>query len=305
MSLTLRQVRYFVATAEIGQISQAALHLNISQSAVTTAIKELEALLGVALFLRSAQGMSLTDAGRHFLNRAYVIQRSVEDALNSPLPDYRASGLLRVAASYTVIGYFLPHHLQRLGHWHPDVTIEVHEQERQSIELGLLEHRYDMAVVLTANLTHPDIVSETLFNSERRLWLPAHHPLCQRTAVSLADVAREPYILLTVDEAEQSAMRYWEHARQQPSVRVRTSSVEAVRSMVANGSGVAILSDLVHRPWSLEGKRIETVGLSDPVTPMSVGLAWHRERTFTPAMQAVRAYFHEAFLTPQQSLMRR
>ncbi|EPN66140.1 LysR family transcriptional regulator, partial [Pseudomonas syringae pv. actinidiae ICMP 19096] len=72
-----------------------------------------------------------------------------------------------------------------------------------------------------------------------------HHPLCQRASVSLADVAREPYILLTVDEAEQSAMRYWELAGQHPNVRVRTSSVEAVRSMVANGSGVAILSDLV------------------------------------------------------------
>jgi DNA-binding transcriptional LysR family regulator len=89
-------------------------------------------------------------------------------------------------------------------------------------------------------------------------------------------VACEPFILLTVDEAEQSAMRYWEQAGQRPSVRVRTSSVEAVRSMVANGSGVAILSDLVHRPWSLEGKRIETLTISDPVTPMSVGLAWHR-----------------------------
>lgn len=87
MSLTLRQVRYFVATAEIGQISQAAIHLNISQSAVTTAIKELEAMLGVLLFQRSAQGMSLTEAGRHFLNRAYVILRSVDDALNSPLPN--------------------------------------------------------------------------------------------------------------------------------------------------------------------------------------------------------------------------
>ena len=115
MSLTLRQVRYFVATAEIGQISQAAIHLNISQSAVTTAIKELEALLGVQLFVRSSQGMNLTDAGRHFLNRAYVIVRSVDDALNSPLPDYRASGVLRLAASYTVLGYFLPHHLQRMS----------------------------------------------------------------------------------------------------------------------------------------------------------------------------------------------
>ncbi|MGF6393750.1 LysR family transcriptional regulator [Pseudomonas plecoglossicida] len=305
MSLTLRQVRYFVATAEIGQISQAAIHLNISQSAVTTAIKELEAMLGVLLFQRSPQGMILTDAGRHFLNRAYVILRSVDDALNSPLPDVRASGLLRLAASYTVIGYFLPHHLQRLEHWHPDVTLQVHEQERSAIEQGLLEGRFDMAVVLTANLTHPDIVSETLFNSERRLWLPSHHPLCERSAVSLADVAREPFILLTVDEAEQSAMRYWEQAGQRPEVRVRTSSVEAVRSMVANGSGVAILSDLVHRPWSLEGKRIETVTISDPVTPMSVGLAWHRERAFSPAMQALRNYFHDAFLAPQQLSARR
>ncbi len=294
MSLTLRQLRYFIATAEIGQISQAALHLNISQSAVTTAIKELEALLGTVLFVRSAHGMSLTEAGRHFLNRAYGVQRSVDDALNSPLPGLRASGRLRVAASYTVIGYFLPHHLQRLGHWHPDVTIDIYEQERSAIEEGLLTGQYDMAVVLTANLIHPDIVSETLFNSERRLWLPAQHPLSQRANVGLADVAQEPYIMLTVDEAEQSARRYWAQAGLEPTVRLRTSSVEAVRSMVANGSGVAILSDLVHRPWSLEGKRIETVGLSDPVAPMSVGLAWHRGHPFTPAMQAFRDYFHEA-----------
>lgn len=305
MSLTLRQIRYFVATAETGQISQAAIHLNISQSAITTAIKELEGLLGSLLFQRSAQGMSLTDAGRHFLNRAYVILRSVDDALNSPLPEASASGQLNLAASYTVLGYFLPHHLQRLEHWQPEVHIQVHERERQAIEEGLLQGEFDMAVVLTANLTHPDIFSETLFNSERRLWLPHQHPLCERPSVSLRDVAELPYISLTVDEAEHSAMRYWAKARQRPNIRVRTSSVEAVRSMVANGSGVAILSDLVHRPWSLEGKRIETRTLSDEVTPMSVGLAWHRERAFTPAMQALRDYFHGAFLAPQQQAARR
>ena len=130
-------------------------------------------------------------------------------------------------------------------------------------------------------------------------------PVPVDVVVSLADVAREPYILLTVDEAEQSAMRYWTQAQQIPNVRVRTSSVEAVRSMVANGSGVAILSDLVHRPWSLEGKRIETLTVSDKVPPVSVGLAWHRERNFSPAMQAFRNYFNDAFLAPQQISARR
>ncbi len=296
MSLTLRQIRYFVATAEIGQISQAAIHLNISQSAVTTAIKELEGMLGTLLFQRSAQGMSLTEAGRHFLNRAYVILRSVDDALNSPMPDIRASGVLRLAASYTVIGYFLPHHLQRLEHWYPDVAIEVHEQERQSIEQGLLEGRFDMAVVLTANLTHPDIVSETCSTPSAVYGFRAITHCASAPPSALPTWPASP--------TEQSAMRYWETAGQQPSVRLRTS-VEAVRSMVANGSGVAILSDLVHRPWSLEGKRIETRTVTDKVTPMSVGLAWPRSRELSPAMQAFRTYFHDAFLAPQQLSARR
>lgn len=155
MALTLRQVRYFIATAEFGQISQAAIHLNISQSAVTSAIQELEGMLGVALFTRTAQGMNLTDSGRHFLNHAYSIQRSVDDALNSPQPDTRVDGTLKVAASYTVMGYFLPHHLQRLAQWYPELELQLFEDERASIERGLLDGRYDIAVLLTGNLTEP------------------------------------------------------------------------------------------------------------------------------------------------------
>ncbi|PTU04247.1 LysR family transcriptional regulator, partial [Pseudomonas sp. HMWF031] len=55
----------------------------------------------------------------------------------------------------------------------------------------------------------------------------------------------------------------------------------------------------------LEGKRIETLTVTDKVTPMSVGLAWHREREFSPAMQAFRNYFHDTFLTSQQMSARR
>ncbi|MEW3487796.1 LysR family transcriptional regulator [Pseudomonas aeruginosa] len=302
MALTLRQVRYFIATAEFGQISQAAIHLNISQSAVTSAIQELEGMLGVALFTRTAQGMNLTDSGRHFLNHAYSIQRSVDDALNSPQPDTRVEGTLKVAASYTVMGYFLPHHLQRLAQWYPELELQLFEDERASIERGLLDGRYDIAVLLTGNLTEPGIAAETLFNSERRLWLPSRHPLGEKADLGLADVAGEPYIMLTVDEAGQSALRYWQQSGHRPQVILHTSSVEAVRSMV---SGVAILSDLVYRPWSLEGKRIETLSLVDPVPSMSVGLAWRRDTEASAGMRAFREYFRQSFLAPQQSSSRR
>lgn len=67
---------------------------------------------------------------------------------------------------------------------------------------------------------------------------------------------------------------------------------------MADGQGVAILSDMVLRPWSLEGKRIETIVPTEPIPSMDVGLAWRRGAQFTPAMEAFRSYFHQTFFLP-------
>ena len=83
--------------------------------------------------------------------------------------------------------------------------------------------------------------------------------ITRRGKASFEEIAQEDYIMLTVDEAAHTTMKYWSLTSFQPQVRLRTSSVEAVRSMVANGQGVTMLSDMVYRPWSLEGKRIGTI----------------------------------------------
>ncbi|NLR75294.1 LysR family transcriptional regulator [Leeia aquatica] len=298
MSLSFRQVKYFVATAEMGQISMAAAELCISQSTVTTAIKELEQMLGTDLFQRTSHGMVLTEAGRRFLPLARQILDSISEAMKLTHANETITGTLRIAATYTVLGYFLPHHLQRLSNLLPEVSINLFELNREVIEEGLITDRYDLAVVLTSNLVNPELASETFINSQRRLWVPAAHRFLKQEAVTLADVAEEPYIMLTVDEAAYTALRYWNNTPYQPDIRLRTSSVEAVRSIVANGGGIAILSDMVYRPWSLEGKRIETVQLQDPVPAMAVGLAWKKSSEFTPAMIAVRSYFRQMFMGP-------
>ncbi|MCM2450643.1 LysR family transcriptional regulator [Agrobacterium vitis] len=298
MSLSLRQIRYFVATAESGQVSQAAINLAISQSAVTTAIKELETIVGAPLFERTPHGMDLTEAGRLLLSQAYDILRKVDDITTLNPVTGKVQGKLSVAASYTVIGYFLPLHIERLKRQFPGVDIQLFELNRESVEEGLLANRYDVAVLLTSNILTPELTTETLLNSQRRLWLPARHPLLTRPSVGLKDVAEENYIMLTVDEASHTTLKYWSPTPYQPKVTLRTTSVEAVRSLVANGQGVAILSDMVHRPWSLEGRRIETITLTDPVPSMDVGLAWRRNAEFSPAMEAFRAYFRRAFHIP-------
>jgi DNA-binding transcriptional LysR family regulator len=296
MSLTLRQLRYFSAVAEVGRISHAAIRLKISQSAVTTAIRELENLLQQQLFHRHSHGVELTNAGRRFLSHASTILSAAEEAMQMPDESAQVTGLLTLGASYTVLGYFLPHHLQRFEQLHPLITVNVIEMARDAIEEGVSAQRYDMGLVLTSNVVQRKLAIETFFGSPRRLWVPAKHPLLERSEVTLADVAKEPYIMLTVDEAATTSLKYWGMTPHRPRIKLRTSSVEAVRSTVANGLGVSILSDMVYRPWSLEGRRIETINLTDPIPPMNIGVTWKKNTLFTPAMSAFRSYFRQLFV---------
>jgi DNA-binding transcriptional LysR family regulator len=104
--------------------------------------------------------------------------------------------------------------------------------------------------------------------------------------------------MLTVDEADKTTMRYWRASGMKPKVIFRTSSVEAVRSMVANGGGVAILSDMVYRPWSLEGDRVEAHSLHDHVPSMDVGLVWRRGAELSQGAAAFAEFCHMNFNNP-------
>jgi LysR substrate binding domain len=105
------------------------------------------------------------------------------------------------------------------------------------------------------------LATQTFVRSPRRLWLGADHPFLAKPAVSLREIAAEPYIMLTVDEAELTTMRYWRRSHLAPRVAFCTSSLESVRGMVVAGLGLTILADIVYRPWSLEGSRIEDATL--------------------------------------------
>jgi len=297
--MNFRHLKYFVATAESGQVSRAATALSISQSAITTAIRDLETELGADLFLRSAQGMEMTEAGREFLASAQDILARLDEAKNLTQRRSTAEGVISIAATYTVIGYFLPYHLDRLAHLYPGIDIRLSELNRESIEEGLLSNRFDLAVVLTSNLTNPEIETETLLKSTRRLWVPAHHPFHRAGKASFAEIAEQDYIMLTVDEAAHTTMKYWSGTNYQPKVKLRTASVEAVRSMVANGQGVTILSDMVYRPWSLEGKRIGTAATTHDIPSMDVGLAYRRGTEISGPLALVHDYFRESFVEPQ------
>ncbi len=135
----------------------------------------------------------------------------------------------------------------------------------------------DVAVMVISNLRdRMALQAEILETSPYRLWLPMGHPLVSADIISVADIAREPLIMLTVDEIEENTGKLLSALGARPHVAFRTRSVEAVRSLVATGAGVALLPDLVYRPWSLEGDRIESRDVSGSLPVVQVGMVWRK-----------------------------
>ena len=259
-------------------MSRAAKALSISQSSVTEAIKALEADLGVALFERRTHGLEITNAGHQFLRHARKIRDDVSDARRAFAvgPD-RTSGQIRLGVTSLVAGYGLSDALARFRRSYPGVAVSAIEDTGDYLEHLLIGGEIDVAFLITSNLHNRHALQvESIAISAMRLWLPIGHPLVSKVAVTLDDVAAEPLIMLSVEEIEEATASLLASLATRPNVAFRTRSVEAVRSLVATGMGLAILPDLVYRPWSLEGDRIESRDVSGDLPAVQVGLAWRR-----------------------------
>jgi DNA-binding transcriptional LysR family regulator len=278
MTISLKNIRYFIAVAEAESITGAAHELNVSQSVLTEAVKALESDLAVNLFQRHARGMVLTHAGHQFLSHAHQILGAVRNArlALSARPDTMA-GQLNIGVTSLVTGYFLPYLLGRFRRTFPKVEVKVIEDQRDYIEHLLVNGELDAAVLIVSNLQNRQAIeAEVLVESPYRLWLPTHHPLLELGTISISEMMHEPLVMLRLDELEDSITSSWRAAGHRPHVVLRTESVEGARSLVASGEGLAILPDMLYRPWSLDGDRLEARGLQEPMPSLQLGIAWRR-----------------------------
>jgi DNA-binding transcriptional LysR family regulator len=292
MAFTLRQLQFFIAAAEQGSVSGAARALSISQSSITEAIRALEDDLGVTLFDRQARGIDITHKGSAFLRHARQILADVATARSTFVDDAEtATGRLSLGVTSLVAGYVLSDILSRFRRAFPQVELNVIEDNGDYLQHLLIGGELDVAVLLTSSVKDRMALHvETLLVSPYRLWLPLAHPLAQQEAITLDQLAGQPLIQLMVDEIEESTRRLMAALAVKPQIAFRTRSVEAVRSLVATGAGLAILPSLVYRPWSLEGDRIEIRDVSGDLPSVQVGLAWRRGAPLAPpALNFIRS----------------
>ncbi len=293
MQITLRQIRYFLAAAETGQFSAAADQVHVTQTAITSAIKELESIVGVDLFERHhASGVSLTSDGQRFMQHALAITSAVNGAMSSPgVVPKQVKGRVDLLLTPTMFAYYAVPALARFKAAQPHIELTVTECSRIELEERVATGKSDIGMIWLnslENITELDAIG--LIRSRRQLWLCADHPLLKRRQISLNDVAELPYAVNDHDETLRNTLRFWQEAGLQPNLVYKAASIEAVRSLVAYGMAVTILGDVAYRPFSREGLRIYTRPLQEGLPPIEIGLAWQRGRELPPAVAAFRDF---------------
>jgi len=212
MQISLKQIQYFLAAAEAGQFSAAATKVHVTQTAITAAIKELESVLGLALFHRHhASGVSLTVDGQKFLSHAHNIAAAVSSAILDPgLMRQNVEGRVRLGATHSMLGSYIVPAIARFLQAYPHVYLEVVELERPALERALLRGKVDIGVGWLESLeSTAGLTAASLTRSRRQLWLCANHPLLKKRGIRLADVQRLPYVLYNQDETPQNTLLFW------------------------------------------------------------------------------------------------
>jgi DNA-binding transcriptional LysR family regulator len=282
----LRHLRYFVAVAEMENVSRAALKLHVSQPALSRQIRDLEDEIGFFLLERTAKSVRLTDAGRKFLDNARALLQNADQAVT------KARAVAGVETTELHVGYsptptaeILPKILRAFQRAMPSVHVKLHDWSNNAIFNGIRDGRLQLGLIVppTKASTLRDVRYEELFHERVCVAVAPQHPFARRRIIPITEVAAEPLIGLTREDYP----NYYDYLsiifsklKQKPRVVEEHDSFSAVMSAVEAGTGVAIATDFGYS----FGNRLKFLHVTPEPKPISVGIAGTKGR-LSPAAE--------------------
>ncbi len=281
----------FVAVAQQGGFSAAARELNISKSAVSKRITQLEEQLGVRLIHRTTRKLSLTEAGERYYEYSLQATRAAqqaEDAVGELQGDPR--GLLRINAPMSFgrlhIAPLIAEFLQRYPHIQMDLVLDDNT-------LNIVEQGFDLAIRAT-RLPDSTLIARTL--APLRSVICAAPDYVFRTALTSPDSLKDENCLLYSYSADASIWAFspQEQAGQTLQVKVsgnyRVNNSEALLSAILNGAGIGRLPSFAAAEYIRQGRLTQL--FADYHMPVKTMYAVYPERHYMPAK--VRAFLEFA-----------
>jgi DNA-binding transcriptional LysR family regulator len=273
LRFTLRQLEYFVAVGEYGSIAQAAERLNISSPSISTAISQLEAEFGLQLFIRRhAHGLSLTQGGARFLERARdLLNRagSLNDLANDITGTVR--GPLNVGCLVTFAQIVLPRIRRGFVDRYPAVEFRQYERDQAELYVALRSARIDVALTYDLNIPD-DLEFLPLIDLPPFALLDDGHPLATWSSVTPKELAEYPMVLLDLPMSADYFLSFFRESGVSPLIVERTRDMAVMRSLVANGFGYSVANIRPLTELSPDGQKLRFVPLMGPVRTLSLGL---------------------------------
>jgi DNA-binding transcriptional LysR family regulator len=286
--MTLEQLRIFVAAAEREHVTQAARDLRLTQSAVSAAIAALESRYAVKLFDRIGRHVALTQAGHVFLSEARAVLTRAGDA-EGALADLAGlkRGVLAIAASQTIGNYWLPPLALKYRTAYPGIALNVSIATTPEVAERVREARADIGLV-EADIDDPLLALTPLPGDELTIVTSSTLQVPRKPKVANW-LQNAPWVLREKGSATRAmferALKSLGLSVKDLNVVLELPSNEAVRTVVASGTGAAALSRLVVAEL-LQSGTLQQIDIALPRRRFFV--LKHRERALT---HAAREFF--------------
>lgn len=277
MNIELRHLRYFIAVAEELHFGRAAARLNISQPPLSQQIQLLEQQLGARLLARTNRSVSLTPTGKQFLADSRQILSQVDEAAARAARLHQGeTGELRIG--FTSSAPFIKAVSDTFSSFrqrYPDVHIQTRETTTREQIAPLNEGQLELGLMRNTQL--PETLGWDVVLREPLLaMIPGDHPLAAREAVSLAELAREPFVFFDplvgtglYDDILGLMRRY----QLSPHITQEVGEAMTIIGLVAAGLGVSILPASFRR---VQLGEMRWVSIIEPEAVSEMWLVWSK-----------------------------
>ncbi|AHG40418.1 LysR family transcriptional regulator [Pseudomonas syringae CC1557] len=280
--MDLANLNAFIAIAETGSFSGAGERLYITQPAISKRIAGLEQQLNVRLFDRLGREVSLTEAGRALLPRAYQILNVLDDtrrALTNLTGE--VTGRLTLATSHHIGLHRLPPVLRAFTRAYPKVALDIQFLDSEVAYDEILHGRAELAVITLAPEPHSLIRAVPVWDDQLEFVAAPEHPLANSGQMKLEDIVRYPAVFPGGNTfTHHIVSKLCESQGLKPNIAMSTNYMETIKMMVSIGLAWSVL------PLTMLDEQVARIPLPGVQLNRQLGYILHTERTLSNAARA-------------------
>ncbi|MDP1651600.1 MAG: LysR substrate-binding domain-containing protein [Rhodocyclaceae bacterium] len=283
--MTLTELRYIVALAREKHFGRAAEKCFVAQPTLSVAVKKLEEELGVILFERGQNEITVTPAGEPVVRQAAKVLaeaariKELADTAGDPL-----AGPLRIGAIYTIGPYLLPKLVPLLRERAPQMPLILQENFTTKLVDALKSGELDVAV-LALPIDEPGLVAQPVYEEAFRVLLPAAHPWAKQKTIDASRLLDEPLLMLGRGNCfRDQVLDLCTRAGAGGPQVLEGSSLETIRYMVASGIGITVMPSSAVDELPKNDALLRVRPFAEPTPVRRIGLVW---RASFPRHQAI------------------